>query len=407
MQPRWFWAGVILFFLPLCVVSPVEAETGTEAHLAELEQFERDFREAAKRAREGEREAAAKRVRELYMQFERSGIHGWLASRRHGLYRKLESAYLGLRTDILQGEPPRVLENRMQSIQSLHGEVRSARTTSSQTFWSTTLSSFVIIFREGLEALLVLAAMLAYLTKIEARDQAAALWWGSGVAVVVSLALAVGAQSLFTFSGVQREILEGVTMLLATVVLFYVSYWLISKIEADRWKQFIESRIDESVAVNSSLALAGVAFLVVFREGVETVLFYQALAFSTDVSITGGGGILVGFVVGVSLLVAAGYFILKGSVRIPLRPFFVATSAFLYLMAFKFAGNGIYELQEAGLLPVYPVSYVPDWSWAQQWLGIYPALQPLTVQLVLIALLTGGLLYTFRGSLREWLRIRP
>jgi high-affinity iron transporter len=164
-------------------------------------------------------------------------------------------------------------------------------------------------------------------------------------AVVASVATWVLVEWVIEISTAQREALEGITMLLATAVLFSVSYWLLSKFDVARWTAFVKGRMDSALAGGSGLALASVAFLAVYREGLETILFYEALLASADGRIV---PIAAGMVVAGAALALLYVGIHRFGLRIPMRPFFAITSAVLYYMAFVFAGKGIAELQEGG-----------------------------------------------------------
>jgi high-affinity iron transporter len=179
-------------------------------------------------------------------------------------------------------------------------------------------------------------------------------------------------------------------MVVATAVLFYVSYWLLSKMEVVKWSHFVKSKVHDAVTSGSSLTLASAAFLAVYREGFETVLFYKALMISAG-DAGGAAPILGGMVVGGVLLVAVYVAINRFGVRLPLKPFFAVTSAFLYYMAFVFAGTGIAELQEGGFLPMTPV----DWAPRIPAIGIYPTVETLGAQAVLVALALLALAWTF------------
>lgn len=401
--PRWIFALILLMGM---MVQPLEAATDNPQKVNKtLETIEQTLTEAVDAVKQGKRDRAASLALDGFMTFEESSVHSALATRSGGLYGRLERNYMSFRSAVVDGESPEKLGERLAKIKTLHNEVRSALNVDSVSFWAIGLSSFMIIFREGLEALLVIAAMLAYLYKINEEQRSSALYWGTGMALLASFALAVGSNYLFSLSGAGRELLEGITMLVATIVLFYVSYWLISKIEAEKWKQFIESKIDRSVEAGSSFMLGTVGFIVVFREGFETVLFYQALGLSSGGSLMGGTGIIGGFLVGVVLLTIVGYIIIRSGKKIPLRPFFIVTSAFLYFLAFKFAGDGIVELQEAGVLSMETVRFIPDYGWLQSFFGIYPMWKPVLLQSILIVLLFGGLGFTFRDTLFR--RLRP
>jgi high-affinity iron transporter len=175
-------------------------------------------------------------------------------------------------------------------------------------------------------------------------------------------------------SPAQQEAIEGVTMLVAAVVLFWVASWMVSKIEAERWRAFVRERLHAALASRSTLALVGIAFLAVYREGVETVLFYAALAGTVE-SPAGAGAVLGGFVVGAVALAALYGALRRGGVRIPIRPFFAVTGVLLTIMAVSFAGKGVSELQVAGWVPATPLR-LP----ALPALGIFPTVQTVGAQ---------------------------
>jgi high-affinity iron transporter len=197
-------------------------------------------------------------------------------------------------------------------------------------------------------------------------------------------------ETVFRLSPVHQEALEAVTLVLATGVLFFVSYWLLSKMEVARWNQFVKTRMANALTARSTLALASVAFLAVYREGFETVLFYKALAVSggdAGVALPIGAGIGAGLMVLVIVYLAINRF----GIRLPLRPFFAVTSAFLYFMAFSFAGTAIAELQEGRFLPMTPVRWLPRLPW----LGIYPTIEGFAAQAILVGLALVAVIWTF------------
>ncbi|MGH3992788.1 MAG: FTR1 family iron permease [Pseudonocardiaceae bacterium] len=258
-----------------------------------------------------------------------------------------------------------------------------------------------MLLREGLEAILIVGALLAFLVKMGAQDRRRDVNFGVGAAVIASLLTALALETVFQLSPARREVLEGITMVVATVVLFYVSYWLFSRMEVVKWNQFVKGKVQDALTSGSALALVSAAFLAVYREGFETVLFYKALFLAGGPSggtIPIGAGILVGSMILVGVYLAIHRF----GVRLPLRPFFGVTSAFLYYMAFVFAGKGVAELQEGGLVPS---TFLP-WAPRLPALGIYPTVESLALQAVLLVLLVAALLWTF-GLQPRRLRIRP
>lgn len=249
-------------------------------------------------------------------------------------------------------------------------------------------NSFIIILREGFEAILVISAISAYLAKTGQKEKVKAVYKGAGIAIVASIFTAILLQTAIKISGAGKEAIEGVTMLIATAVLFYVSYWLITKIEVARWQHYIKSKVESSLTKGNILALGFAAFLAVYREGAETILFYQALYSGAD---SHGSAVIAGFAAGSLLLIGLFTLIKYGSVRIPIGPFFAVTSTLLYYLAFTFAGKGIRELQEALWISSTPAAWLP----AIGFLGFYPTWEGIALQIVLVMALLIAVVYNF------------
>ena len=303
---------------------------------------------------------------------------------------ELEGMFSDLRNSIAKNRPLPKIEKKKELL-ALALKYDAARLPTggarkdSNPYWLF-LNSLIIILREGFEAILIISALSAYLLKTGRGDKIKTIYTGTGLALVASLLTAVILNAFLTTSMAAREAMEGVTMLLATAVLFYVSYWLITKVEVKRWHHYIQSKVDHSLGKGSVLALGFTAFLAVYREGAETVLFYQAL-YSTS----GGNlhALLAGFILG-SLLLLGLFFIIKyASIRIPLGVFFTATSALLYYLAISFAGKGIRELQEAEWIPATTIEGLPSIDL----LGFYPTWEGLLAQSILILALVTALFY--------------
>ncbi len=242
------------------------------------------------------------------------------------------------------------------------------------------LYSLLIILREGLEALLIVAAIITYLIKNNHRDKLPLIRQSVLVALGASVVTALLFQMLFANSGASRELLEGFTMLIAVVMLFSMSYWLLSKIEARHWKAYLEGKLSESLSKGSLIGLWLTSFLAVYREGAETALFYFAL-FGDAGSSVDMASIVAGFAAGSVLLLVA-YAVMRFTVvKLPLKPFFFFTGSLMYLMAFVFAGKGVLELIEGKLFQPTVLAAVPEVGW----LGIYPYAETLAPQAALIA----------------------
>jgi high-affinity iron transporter len=235
-------------------------------------------------------------------------------------------------------------------------------------------ASFIILLREGLEALLVVVALAAFLRR---GGQAHALpylhlgWIG---ALVLGALTWLAAAHLIEVSGASREITEGVTGLIAAAMLLYVGFWLHDKSHARAWNEFVMAGA-KAVQPGAAWGLALMAFLAVYREVFETILFYEALWIQAEGEAM---PILAGLGAAVLALAAIGAAMLRYSVRLPLGLFFGASGILLAVLAVVLAGNGVASLQEAGWLPTTPVPFV-----TLTWLGIHPNAQSLGVQLVL------------------------
>jgi high-affinity iron transporter len=335
----------------------------------------------------GRAEAAGSAALDAYITFEQ--VERTLRAKKPELAASVEASFAALRTSAGGGAPPAVLSAARSS---LAAELERAERALGETLSPANLflQSFVILVREGLEAILVVGALMTFLAKTGAAHRKRDIHLGVGAAVILSLLTAVALETVFRLTPAHQEALEGATMVLAVIVLFYVSYWLLSKMEVAKWNRFVRSKVQDALTSGSALALASVAFLAVYREGFETVLFYKALV------VAGGSGaslaaIVGGMLAGSAVMAAIYVAINRFGVRLPLKPLFAVTSAFLYYMAFVFAGKGIAELQEGGLIP----TTVLPWAPRLPAVGIYPTVESLAVQGVLIGLLLLALLWTF------------
>ena len=255
------------------------------------------------------------------------------------------------------------------------------------------VQSATIILREGFEVVLVIGALLAYVAKAGNPGMRRPIYAGTGAGVVASLGTAVVMVEVLRYHPSSSDLLEGCTMLLAAAVLFFVSYWLVSKSEADKLQRYIRGKVHSAMSSGRGVALASAAFLAVYREGFETVLFYQALyASAPAMPMTVIAGCIAG---SIALLVVCVLF-RRFQVQIPIRQFFFVTGLFLYAMAAIFAGQGVHELQDAGIIPLTPLNGIPT----IELLGIYPSVQSLLLQAVFVVLLIYATAVTLRSSRR-------
>jgi high-affinity iron transporter len=255
------------------------------------------------------------------------------------------------------------------------------------------VSAFVIFVREGLEALLVVAAIVAFLIKAGRREALPWIHAGWIGALVLGVITWFVAATLIDVSGATRELTEGVTALLAAMILLYVGVWLHGKSYARAWQAFIEQHLKSALQHGTLWALASVSFLAVYREAFETVLFYQALWQQTGEAAR--GSILIGLLSGIAALGAIAWLILRYSVRLPIGLFFAASSLLLALLAVIFTGHGVNALQEAGFIAASPVDVV-----SLPALGLYPTAQTMLAQAVMLLIVIAAFAWT-RISNRE------
>ncbi len=335
---------------------------------------------------QGNKKDAYDRVLDIYLnEFEK--VEPTIVSKDPKFGLALEAKLVKLR-GLIKDERP------IGEVKTLHGEIESDLNRASVLLKSNEsfgealsfINSFAILIREGLEAALIVAAVLAFLGATGAKGAIKYVHLGWILALVAGLLTWFLAQTVISISGAQRETIEGVTSLFAAGVLFYVSYWLITKIEVKKWKEYIQDKVKKALSKKSVFALASVSFFAVYREAFESVLFYQALWLQADNS---KDAVIWGLVAGTVLLSGLVILIFKLGLRIPLKYFFSITSFMLYFLSFVLVGKGVRGLQEAGIIGITPINFVPQIDI----LGIYPALETTIVQGILLLALIGAFLW--------------
>lgn len=337
---------------------------------------------AIARYQNGETPKAIAAVQDTYFDlFEATGMENRVGARNSSAKLGIEAYFTKLASMMKAGRPVSELNEQAAGLSAELGKAADMLGEQNQTIWSLALMSLIIILREGLEALLIVAAIVAYLVKNNHHDKLPLIRQSVIVALLASFVTAAVFYWVFTNSGVQQELMEGFTMIIAVIVLFSMSYWLLAKAEAEHWKEYLETKLSDSLTKGSMFGLWFASFLAVYREGAETVLFY--LAFISDAKGPADNMALAGgFVAGCAIL-AVVYFIMRYTVvRLPLKPFFIFTGAFMYLMAFVFAGKSMMELIEGKLFQPTLISWAPEIPL----LGIHPYQETLLPQLLLVIL---------------------
>ncbi len=249
----------------------------------------------------------------------------------------------------------------------------------------------IILLREGLEALLVVVALLTFLKKSGNSEKQPWIWGGVGVGLTFSIVLGIIIQVVFSqaINASNREVIEGVTGLVAAIMLIYISYWMHSKSSAVSWNRYIKQKSTAALAKGSLFGLAFLSFLAIFREGAESVLFF--LGMGSGISLV---NLLLGLAIGAVALVVIGYFLVVAGLRIPIGPFFLVASILVFYLCFKFVGVGFHALQVGKIIPATSAGYLPE----NGFFGLYPTWETTIPQIIL--LLAAGLVIVY-GHIKD------
>ena len=302
-------------------------------------------------------------------------LEATLAARNKPLLTEVEKAMLGYRAAIASNQPERVSATA-QTIESLLTRTDDELETANADPATAFVGALTILLREGIEALLVVVGMIAFLKKAGRPDvlrHVHAGWIGALVAGGLTWLAATYAVSI---SGASREVTEGASSLFAAIVLLGVGLWMHRKSSAGRWQAYLRDKMSAAMTRRSAYAMALLAFVAVYREVFESVLFFSALW-------TEGNGValLAGLAAGAGILGGLAWALLRTSARMPIGKFFFASSILVAVLAVVLAGKGIKALQEAGIFDVHPIAFPRI-----EVLGVYPTSETLVVQLVIGAI---------------------
>lgn len=253
-------------------------------------------------------------------------------------------------------------------------------------------SSFAIIFREGLESVLILGAIITYLEASRNTKYKKYLYYGVIAAFGATAVTWLVASFIIEISGANRELIEAIAALSATAVLFYVSFWVLNKIEHKKWMEFVKAKVWQATTTGSVMVFVMLSFFTVYREGFETVLFYQAMSgFAKYMELYVG----LGFVVGIISLIGVFYLMRKLGRKLPLRALFGLTMGVGAYLSIAFLGNAIRELQTLEIMPYTGlIGIIPrlDINLATM-TGIYPTLETIVAQIILLGIYLGAASY--------------
>ena len=252
--------------------------------------------------------------------------------------------------------------------------------------------SFLILFREGFEVVLLLSVLLGYLEAAKSPKLIRPILGGVGLAAVATVLTVLLMPVLFSLVPIGREVLEAITALVAVAILFYVSFWLIARLEHKRWMEFVRARLWSAISIGSTASLVAVGFTAVYREGFETALFYQSL-------LSFGSGLTTAILVGVALALVAltgvAYVVFKLGRKLPVKTFMNTAVVLVMATSVALIGNAFYTLQAADVITFSRTSGPNLPIFLAEATGIWPTMPSLVAQIVLVTVYVLGALYAF------------
>jgi high-affinity iron transporter len=369
---------------PPTVSGDVSADEGVQ----EMDEARALLQDALTAYRAGDAETAYELARNAYLDhFEYTEIP--LRILDEGLTLQVEEEFAALRSMIEDGAPVDEVAEQIATVgRGLNDVERVLASPGVAAPAIATGYSFFILFREGLEAMLVVAAVLGYLEASRAVGYRKPFALGVVGAVVLSIVTFALVSLFLDLAPFAREVLEAVITILAVVVLFYVSFWMLARLDQRRWMEFLKAKVWAAAATGSAVALAAVGFTTVYREGLETALFYQALlGYSKGLE----GYVALGAVLSLLVLLGIGWAIFRHERRVPVKTALTVALVVVMVMSVSFMGNAIRELQEALVIPVTFVAALPRLPvFLADLTGYHPTVQSLVAQAILIALYAGG-----------------
>ncbi len=367
------------------------------AHPEALEQGEDEplalaaglLRASADSYRSGNRQAALQQALSAYLEgFEL--VEAALAAADPARVRAIEQQMMDYRALIKSGAPVARVAAAAKELQAQLETARSKLAAAGHSALGSFVGSFVILTREGLEVILVLAAMFTFLKRAERPDALPYAHAGWASALLLGIATWFASTYFINISGATRELTEGFTALLAAAILLSVGLWLHNKSYSNRWQQYVASKLQGVLSSGGLWGIALLAFIATYREVFETVLFYRALWDQGD-----HRAILLGLGAATAALLAVAWAVFAVSMRLPIRQFFTASSVLIVILAVVFTGQGVAALQEAGWLTAQSVAFI-----RVPLLGIYPNLQSLALQAVVLSLVLGGFAWNHLSARR-------
>ena len=302
-----------------------------------------------------------------------------VGARNKPLLTAVENAMLAYRSAVAKGSVAEA-DAAAQELHRLFTQVDTEIGEANADPMTTFIGALTILLREGVEALLIVIGIIAFLKKAQRKDVLPHVHAGWIGALIAGGLTWLAATYLVTISGASREVSEGVGSIFAALVLLSVGLWMHQKSSAGRWQEYLSEKLSAAMTRRSAWSLFALSFIAVYREVFETVLFYSALAADGN-----GGALLAGFIAALVLLAIVAWVLLRSSARMPIGKFFSLTSGFVAVLAVILIGKGVAALQEAGWIGVTPVNFPRI-----DILGVLPTMETLTSQAVLLIIIIAG-----------------
>lgn len=290
---------------------------------------------------------------------------------------EIENKMIEVRSAIKQNQSLQTLNQKVEAAAMSIQQAQSLLNNQDYSFWFTFMMAGSILLREGLEAVLIILVIISVLKSMDANRSLKFVHGGWIVALLLGIISWFFAESLIQMSSLQREMMEGIGSLIAVGMLLYIGFWLHNKTHTSQWTKFVKERITRLVDEKNQWGLAFLAFVVVFREAFESIIFLSSISIKS--STIGDTGILAGSVSALLLVFLMAFVIIKFSKRLPIKSVFKYSAFIMAALAVILAGKGIHEFQEAGYLGIYSLPHLPD----MPLLGLYPTLFTIAAQLLI------------------------
>lgn len=383
-------AGLVGVAAP--AASTAHAETGREEAISLLDQTRQSVDRTLSLIKAGRGEEALKEARSGYLShFE--AVEAPLRLADNKLTIDTEFQFAAIRTSISDGRSLDEIRDQIVVLRSMLDTAERKLTEAGVGGPAIiTGQSFLILFREGFEIVLLLSVLLGYLEAARSPQFIKPVLGGVALAALATVLTVLAMPIIFRTLPINREVLEAVVALLAVAVLFYVSFWLIARLEHKRWMEFVRARLWSAISIGSTASLVAVGFTAVYREGFETALFYQSLlSFGTGMT----GYILLGIGLAIVALGGVAYAIFKLGRKLPVRTFMNAAVAMVMATSVAFLGNAVHTLQAADVITYRRTEGPRLPIFLAQATGIWPTVWSLLAQIVLTAVYLLGALYAF------------